>query len=246
MPPACILPQIHATARFIHSIPPAAFGDDRAQRCRVLGGRCLVVGLPFPLLVAALLLGPPTAADQDALPSAERARLVEYLDTTAGQVLAQVDGLSDAQWSFKPSPNGWSIGDVVEHLALAEEFLFDIQQKLMSRPPAPAGQRPSPAGRDQAVLKAIADGTQRVTAPESLLPVGRMGGRAEVIAAFNERRARTLEYARATKEDLRSRVEESPLGPMDGYRWLLFIAAHTARHLQQIRELKAQERFPGA
>ena len=39
---------------------------------------------------------------------------------------------------------------------------------------------------------------------------------------------------------------ESPLGPLDGYQWLVFIAAHTERHLAQLREVKADPKFPKA
>jgi hypothetical protein len=33
-------------------------------------------------------------------------------------------------------------------------------------------------------------------------------------------------------------------GPLDGYDWILAVAAHTARHTQQILEVKADPGFP--
>jgi hypothetical protein len=32
---------------------------------------------------------------------------------------------------------------------------------------------------------------------------------------------------------------------MDGYQWILAVAAHSARHTQQILEVKADPKFPG-
>ena len=43
-----------------------------------------------------------------------------------------------------------------------------------------------------------------------------------------------------------ARVGDSPLGPLDGYQWLLFMAAHWERHLGQIKEAKADAKFPRA
>lgn len=66
----------------------------------------------------------------------------------------------------------------------------------------------------------------------------------DILAAFRERRTKTIDYASNTKDDLRNRVGESPVGPMDAYQWLVFIAAHSERHLAQLREVKADPGFP--
>ena len=192
---------------------------------------------------AGMLLG--TAPSRAEVTPEERAKLVTYLTDTRDRVLAEAETLTDQQWSFKPAPDRWSVGEVVEHLALAEPFLFDMQQKLMSGPAATAEQRAATKGKDDTLMKQIADRTQKASAPEPLQPATRIGSRAEVLAAFKERRSRTLEYATATKDDLRSRASDSPLGAVDGYQWLLFIGAHTERHLGQIREVKAHAGFPG-
>ena len=46
---------------------------------------------------------------------------------------------------------------------------------------------------------------------------------------------------------LRGRVRPHPLfGPWDGFQWLLATGSHTARHNDQIREIKADVNFPGS
>jgi hypothetical protein len=48
-----------------------------------------------------------------------------------------------------------------------------------------------------------------------------------------------------TTPDLRAHVADSPIGqPLDAYEWLLFIAAHSKRHTEQIQEVKADPNFP--
>ena len=99
-------------------------------------------------------------------------------------------------------------------------------------------------GKDELILKAIPDRTKKVQAPEPIQPKQRLGSRDKVMAAYKERREQTLDYAQKTTDDLRSRIGDSPLGPLDAYQWLLFVAAHNERHLGQIREVKADANFP--
>ena len=200
------------------------------------------------VLVATVVgaVGLPAASAAQEISKQDREQVVQYLTKTRDQVISESASLTDAQWNFKAAPDRWSVGEVVEHLALAEAFLFDLQQKTMASEAATAEQLAGAKGKDAMILKAIPDRTTKAQAPEPLQPGTRLGSREQVLAAFKERRAKTLEYASQTKDDLRSRVASSPLGPIDGYQWLLFMAAHADRHLAQLREVKAHAQFPKA
>jgi hypothetical protein len=197
------------------------------------------------MLAVLFLLAPAAAAAQEMTPS-ERDQVVKYLTGTRDQVVSESEKLTDAQWNFKPAPGRWSVGEVVEHLALSESFLFDLQQKAAGGPAATAERRAATKGKDEVIVKALPDRTQKFQAPEPLQPGARLGARAEILAAFKERRAKTIAYASTTKDDLRSRVGDAPIGPIDAYQWLLFAAAHSDRHLAQLREVKADANFPKA
>jgi hypothetical protein len=198
-----------------------------------------------PFAAAAVFVALASAAPRaDEISSQDRTKVVQYLTTTRDQVIAESAKLSDAQWNFKPGPDRWSVGEVVEHLALTEEFLRDLQQKTVSGPVATAEQRAATKGKDETILKSIPDRTQKAQAPEPLRPTMKLGSQADVVKAFRERRGKTLDYAGKTTDDLRAHVAESPIGPVDAYQWLLFIGAHTERHLAQIREAKASAQFP--
>ena len=132
----------------------------------------------------------------------------------------------------------------MEHLALAESFIFDSQQKTVAAPAAPADKIAGAKGKDELVLKVIPDRTQKAQAPEPIQPGKRIGNQQAVLAAFRDRRGKTIGYAKQTKDDLRVHVADSPLGPLDAYQWLLFIGAHTERHLAQLKEVKAHAQFP--
>jgi hypothetical protein len=196
------------------------------------------------VVLAALLLLAPAAPFAQEISKPERDQVVKYLTSMRDQVVSESEKLTDAQWNFKPAPGRWSVGEVVEHLALSESFLFDLQQKTVAGPAASAEQRAATKGKDEVIMKAIPDRTKKAQAPEPLQPGARLGSRAEILSAFTDRRAKTIAYGSTTKDDLRARVSDAPIGPVDAYQWLLFSAAHSERHLAQLREVKADPNFP--
>jgi hypothetical protein len=50
------------------------------------------------------------------------------------------------------------------------------------------------------------------------------------------------EYIKTTSDDLRNRVVQRQRS--DAYQWALLISTHEQRHIVQIREIKANSRFP--
>ena len=197
----------------------------------------------FIIAAMAVMLAP-AAPRAEEITAVDRAKLVGHLTTMRDQVIAESSKLSDAQWNFKAGPDRWSVGEVVEHLALAETFLWDIHQKTMLGPAATAEQRTATKGKEEFILKTIPDRTKKAQAPEPLQPKTSLGPRDKVIAAFLDRRGKTLAYVTKTSDDLRSRVIDAPFGPVDAYQWLLFMSAHNERHLAQLREVKANAQFP--
>jgi uncharacterized damage-inducible protein DinB len=185
----------------------------------------------------------PAAAVPQGLTRGERDRAMSELHATRKQLLDAVEGLSAAQWTFKPSDSAWSIAETAEHLAMSEDALFEmVTRKLMAAPPQPE-RKAEVKGKDEIVLKTIADRSTRVKAPASLTPKGRSPE--AVVKHFRESRDRTIAYIETTPGDLRSHISEGGgMGPLDAYQYILFISAHTARHLEQIREVQADPRYP--
>jgi len=188
-----------------------------------------------------LLAGAGAASAQEVTP-AEKDRALQYLESTKKNVLEATKGLSEAQWNFKPAPDRWSVAQVMEHIAAAEDFIRGmVKEKLMM---APAGE----AGRDvkktdESVLAMVPDRSHKAQAPEPLVPGNRFGSPEGSLKHFLETRAETEEFLKSTA-GLRDHVLDSPLGKLDGYEFVLFIAAHSERHTKQINEVKADPNFP--
>jgi hypothetical protein len=199
---------------------------------RLVGSAVLLAGLAIPAAAAAQMTPD------------ERTRLRDYLTTMRDQVISDSNGLTPEQWTFKPGPDRWSVADVVQHLTLSEPFIFGMHQKTMKDPAATAERRAATQGKDAVILKALPDRTQRFQAPEPLRPVGAPVDRDAGLAAFKAARATTLDYVQTTQGDVRAHVADLPIGPVDGYQVLLFLAAHNERHLAQLREVKADPGFP--
>jgi len=174
---------------------------------------------------------------------AERDSAVKYLEETRAKVQDATKGLSEAQLNFKPAPDRWSVAEVAEHIAAAEDMLYGmIQEQVMKGPARPAGE--DVKAIDQFVLAAIPDRTHKAQAPEPLKPTNRYASLDGTLKHFNESRNRTEEFVK-TGQGLRDHAIDSPLGKkLDAYEWVLFIAAHSERHTKQILEVKADPNFP--
>jgi uncharacterized damage-inducible protein DinB len=191
--------------------------------------------------VLLLMAGAATASAQE-VTQADKDKALQYLETTKKNVLEATKGLSEAQWNFKSGPDRWSVAQVMEHIAAAEDFIRGtLKEKIMM---APAGE----AGRDvkktdDAVLAMVPDRTTKAQAPEPLVPTNRFGSPDGAIRHFVESRAATEDFLK-TATGLRDHVADSPMGKLDGYEFVLLIAAHSERHTKQINEVKADPNFP--
>jgi len=117
--------------------------------------------------LALVLMLTATAVFSSAQTQAERDRAIQYLEKTRQGVLEATKGLSAAQWNFKPAPDRWSVAEVTEHIAAAEDFTYgDIQDKIMKAPARPAGE--DVKAIDEFVLAAVPDRNQKEQAPEPL------------------------------------------------------------------------------
>ncbi|HZW96607.1 MAG TPA: DinB family protein [Candidatus Eremiobacteraceae bacterium] len=179
------------------------------------------------------------------LTSQEREAALKQFETTRDNFLKSIAGLSQAQWTFKPAPDRWSVAEVAEHITVSESTLLGLVQKQIMTSPATPEKREQVKGRDELILQKVPDRSQKVQAPEFLRPTGRWATEADLTKAFEESRKATMDYVRSTDDDLRDHFFDHPmLGTMDGYQWLLLISAHSARHTAQIEEVKADPNFP--
>jgi hypothetical protein len=126
------------------------------------------------VLIALLLMAGAATASAQEVTQAEKDKALQYLETTKKNVLEATKGLSEAQWNFKPAPDRWSVGQVMEHIAAAEDFLRTLdKEKVMM---APAGDAARDWKKtDEGVMAMVPDRTNKLQAPEPLVPTNRFG-----------------------------------------------------------------------
>ncbi len=182
-------------------------------------------------------------ANAQSLSQADRDKALSYLETTRQGVIDATKGLSPAQWNFKAGPDRWSVAQVTEHIAAAEDYIRGmVTEKVMSAPARPAGE--DVAAIDEMVVKMIPDRSTKRQAPEPLVPSNRFGSPEGSLKHFLEARTTTEDFLKKTP-DLREHAVDSPLGKkLDAYEWILFVSAHSERHTKQILEVKADPNFP--
>jgi DinB family protein len=194
------------------------------------------------LVLASLSAG--VARAQELTP-ADKERAMQYLESTKKGIEEATRGLSAAQWNFKAGPDRWSVAEVMEHIAAAEDLIrgMIIEKSMKGGPPEP--------GRDvkkidDAVVAMIPDRSHKAQAPDALKPTNRFASPEGSLKHFLESRAQTEEFLNNTP-DLRRHVTDSPLGmKLDAYEWVLFLTAHSERHLKQLQEVKSDSNFPRA
>jgi hypothetical protein len=187
-------------------------------------------------LVTLLAVSVPAVAATP-LTAGDRQRVLAHLEMTEAWLVSELEGLSDAQLTFKMTPESWSIRDVAEHLAIAEpQYWQQVQDSLQQ----PIGYKSE--STDAAILWYGIDRSNRQTTGEARVPKGQFGSARESLAAFRKLRGTMNTFAKETQEDLRGRQLKG--GNMDVYQWLLMISTHSQRHILQVREIKAHSGYP--
>jgi len=187
----------------------------------------------------------PALAAEGSMNAAERAYLLEQLESSKKAMLASIQGVSAPQWAFKPAPSVWAVKECAEHIVLAEDYLFGAVQRILQSPAVP---RPASSTEafDHKVVERVQDRSQKATAPEPITPTGKFETPEDAAREFTARRDKTIAYVKSTEDDLRVHVAPSPAGPLDAYQFLLLLASHSARHTAQIREVQANAGYPKA
>ena len=173
---------------------------------------------------------------------AEHAELVELLLKSEREFMSELEGVNEQQWSFKLRPAQWSVGEVVEHIVLADGLLFDTATKSLTR--RPDAQWSATLSKTETLRTALPDRSYRVDAPGRIQPQRTMPCE-ELLSRFRDQRARVLKYARETDAPLKAHTAANPFfGSLNAHQWLLYIPLHHLRHNRQIAEVKASAAYP--
>jgi hypothetical protein len=172
--------------------------------------------------------------------------VVDDLERTRDGFVAATHHLSDAQYQFKPDPDGWSIGQIVEHVALAELRILDLITTKLPRAPAPSVEKTRGPARFSRLDTVVPGRDQRkIVAPEALMPKGTWASPEVSLAAFVEARNQAIAVAAAVDaEALEHVLPHRFFGEFDVEEWAYFMALHSARHTAQVVGIRNMAGFP--
>lgn len=164
------------------------------------------------------------------------------LESARAELLREVEGLSQPQAEWRPTPGDWSIGEVLDHLTIAEVATGKLTTKL-TKEAAPAGFPPdlTEFGALPVPVSAAAN------APESVWPThGKPFG--DLLATLRATRERSRQsFDRLAACDPRAlRFKHFRLGELDLAQWWRLAADHDRTHLGQVRDIKRTPGFPAA
>jgi hypothetical protein len=170
--------------------------------------------------------------------------VISALDASRADLLTRVRGLSQERLDWKPSPERWSAGEIVDHLALVEAAVEKLLARLIERACKRDGgvtRGAGPAGP----IRLPADVASNITAfPVFPAAAPRHGLPAAVL----------LRQLADHREDLLARAREGgrfdmsgcsfphpALGRLDFYQWLQFVVEHERGHTRQMDEMLGEK-----
>jgi hypothetical protein len=167
---------------------------------------------------------------------------LKYANDTRDDYVKQLTGLSDAQLNFRAAEGRWTIGEIAEHIIVVENALRGMVDGGMKSP--------VPACKDEfrindvSVILTITNRLQKFQAPEAVRPNGRWKTVPDLLANFGTTRQTSIDYLKTMKEDMRSHFANMPFGKLDAFQSFLFMIGHGERHLAQLKEVKADAKYP--
>jgi len=174
----------------------------------------------------------------------DREFALKYANDTRDDFVKQLTGLSDSQLNFRAAEGRWTIGEIAEHIIVTENALRGMIMDGAMKSPVPAG-KDDFRMNDVAVILAITNRQQKFNAPEQIRPNGRWKTTAELLANFDFSRKQTIDSMKSVKDDMRSHFMNTPLiGRTDAFQGFLFMIGHSERHLAQLKEVKAEAKYP--
>jgi hypothetical protein len=156
-------------------------------------------------------------------------------------------GLTQKQIHFKPDSTKWSIAQVAEHVGLYDELLYWDLLNNQYTPEMPEWVD-KVKGLDSVMVAYTSDPVQ-LSAPFVAQPLGRFENKEGLLAYFNRFRGEVIHLVKETKADFRLHfIFRSPEAGVwrvrDLHQYTLLWIAHTQRHTNQIKRIKACVNYP--
>jgi DinB superfamily len=160
------------------------------------------------------------------------APILEHLDRSRAHLLKAAQEIPVNRWREPPSGGGWSAGEVIAHLTMAEERIIGGAKRVLQASPQPV----SPLERIHLPLALIMFRGRKVKSPIPLDP-NLVSEKPAALDRLSTTRKATLQFIESTqRRDLSAyRFPHPFLGSLNLYDWFRAIGYHELRHEKQIR-----------
>lgn len=177
----------------------------------------------------------------------ERQFLLEGLRASQKDFFNVLTGLNQKQIHFKPDSSTWSIAEVAEHLGIYDELLYWDLLNNQYTPEMPEWVE-KVKGVDS-IMIAYTNDPEKLKAPFVAQPLGRFEKKEDLISYFNRFRNEVINLVKETKADFKLhfifRSEDAGVWRVrDLQQYTLLWIAHTKRHTNQIKSIKAYTNYP--
>jgi hypothetical protein len=164
---------------------------------------------------------------------------------TREALVDEVRGLSEGQLAFQSAPGTWSIGEILDHLCLAERSIARVVSKILQQA-AGRGLIGEPGSMESPPHEIdLETYNQPAAAPESVRPAPDRP-LVRLLSCLQESRERLLEVTGRVDGRVVGNVtiRHFQLGELHFYQWLALEAAHESKHLAQIRRIMSHPDLP--
>jgi hypothetical protein len=166
--------------------------------------------------------------------------VLDYLDSTRTDLSDAVQSVAADRRDQRPAADCWSVAEILDHLNIAERKTVKFITRALEAAKASglAEETQTSSVLNTVPTAKIGDRTNRVTAPEAVLPRSDIDA-ASAWSALQESREKMRAVALAGDGLALGEVKQphAALGLADLYQWMIFQGAHEARHTAQIREI---------
>ncbi|HEY2379518.1 MAG TPA: DinB family protein [Gemmatimonadaceae bacterium] len=167
--------------------------------------------------------------------------LLLHLDSQHQRLRRAVEDVPRNKREVKPTPERWSVAEVLEHLSIVETRIERVfTAKLTEARAAGLGQERDASPVIGTIdMDRLLDRTRRISASAAALPSGKLDAEAAWAAHERARDALCNSVRSADGLALGDVVHPHPvLGPINLYQWIAFVGGHEARHAAQVMELR--------
>jgi len=157
-------------------------------------------------------------------------------------LIARLAKIPVALQNERPSPERWSIAEVLEHLVRIETGLTKLFVIKGQAPPgADVPAAPPEAQSTPQLGVRIRDRSQRIEAPERVRPAGGLSADGALTQLQAARAGLLSAFASANADALDRVTHAHPVfGPLTLRSWMALTSDHEARHAAQIGEIADQ------